>query len=349
MPFIASILTSFSEPPTKARVIAYKPSDGGEILKILVTGGAGFIGSNFVRRTLETRPSTQLVVLDSLTYAGRRSNLSGLDGQIDFVEGDIRDSELVDQLVKDVETVVHFAAESHNDNSLVGPRIFLDTNVLGTFEIIQACVKHSVRLHHVSTDEVFGDLPRDSKEKFSVETPYNPSSPYSASKAASDMLVRAWTRSFGLEATISNCSNNYGPYQHEEKLIPITIFRALRGLRPKVYGDGLNIRDWIHVDDHTDGLWSILDKGRSGETYLLGSNGERTNLQVVTSILSELKLGPDFLEFVPDRAGHDERYAIDFSRTHEELGWFPKLSNFEDGISKVVAHYVSSADSGRVA
>jgi dTDP-glucose 4,6-dehydratase len=314
-------------------------------LKILVTGGAGFIGSNFVRRTRKIKPDVEILVLDSLTYAGRMLNLAGIENEIDFVHGDICDANLLDGLVLQVDAVVHFAAESHNDNSLKNPRPFLETNVVGTYEIIQACVRHSVRMHHISTDEVFGDLPLDEKEKFTLSTPYNPSSPYSATKAASDMLVRAWVRSFGLKATISNCSNNYGPYQHEEKFIPRTILLAASGIKPKIYGSGLNIRDWIHVDDHTDGVWAILDKGVIGETYLLGANGERSNLEVVQSVLRILNLDEGFFELVEDRPGHDAKYSIDASRAMFELGWNPQFLNFDKGLAEVIAFYVDKAES----
>lgn len=317
-------------------------------MKILVTGGAGFIGANFVRRTLLTRPNAQLIVLDSLSYAGRRENLAGLEGLFDFVHGSILDSVLVDTLVSNADVVVHFAAESHNDNSLHSPLPFIQTNINGTFELIQACVKHDVRFHHISTDEVFGDLPLEGTEKFTRDTPYNPSSPYSSSKAASDLLVRAWTRSFGLRATISNCSNNYGPYQHEEKFIPRTVLLAAAGVKPKVYGDGSNVRDWIHVDDHNDGVWAILDRGEIGETYLLGANGERNNLEVVKAILAALNLPEDFIEFVRDRPGHDLRYAIDASATVQELGWEPKIKSLEQGLPAVIDHYVGLVKAGSI-
>jgi dTDP-glucose 4,6-dehydratase len=317
-------------------------------VKVLVTGGAGFIGSNFVHRTLEQKPDVELVVLDALTYAGKMENLAGALERIEFVHGNILDTALVDRLVAESDLVVHFAAESHNDNSLANPLPFVETNVIGTFNLIQACVKNDVRFHHISTDEVFGDLPLDGVEKFTPETPYNPSSPYSSTKASSDLLVRAWVRSFGLQATISNCSNNYGPRQHEEKLIPRTILLAATGIKPKVYGDGLNVRDWIHVDDHNDGVWAVIDKGQIGETYLLGANGERTNLQVVSTILKELGLPQDFIEFVKDRPGHDLRYAIDASKTLSELGWKPSYGSFEDGIVPVVQHYATLAKHGEV-
>ncbi len=311
-------------------------------MKVLVTGGAGFIGSNFVRRSLATRPGLKITVLDALTYAGRLSNLDGVLYDVGFVHGDIRDEDLVDSLVAESNLVVHFAAESHNDNSLSDPTPFIETNVLGTFSLIQACVKYGVRFHHISTDEVFGDLPLEGTEKFTESTPYNPSSPYSASKASSDLLVRAWVRSFGLKATISNCSNNYGPYQHEEKLIPRTILLAASDIRPKVYGQGLNVRDWIHVDDHTDGVWAVIDRGRIGETYLLGANGERSNLQVVRAILAALDLPGDFIEFVDDRPGHDLRYAIDATRVRIELGWAPAHESFEASLPRVVEHYIKT-------
>jgi dTDP-glucose 4,6-dehydratase len=312
-------------------------------LKILVTGGAGFIGSNFVRRTLETRPEVEITVLDALTYAGRLANLAGLEGQYEFVHGDICDAALIEGLVSKADAVIHFAAESHNDNSLHSPRPFIETNIMGTFELIQACVKHDVRYHHISTDEVFGDLPLGTPEKFNRDTPYNPSSPYSASKASSDHLVRAWARSFGLRATISNCSNNYGPYQHEEKFIPRTILLINAGTKPKIYGNGENVRDWIHVDDHNDGVWAVLDRGEIGETYLLGADNQRSNLQVVAAILEAMGKPADFIEFVTDRPGHDLRYAIDASATISELGWSPKLNSFEEKLGEVIEFYLSQS------
>ena len=312
-------------------------------MKVLVTGGAGFIGSNFVRRTLETRPEAEITVLDALTYAGRMSNLLGLENQYEFVQGDICDPTLVDSLVSRADAVIHFAAESHNDNSLKSPRPFIETNIMGTFELIQACAKHDVRYHHISTDEVFGDLPLGTPEKFTRDTPYNPSSPYSASKASSDLLVRAWARSFGLRATISNCSNNYGPYQHEEKFIPRTILLIAAGIKPKIYGNGVNVRDWIHVDDHNDGVWAVLDRGAIGETYLLGADNQRSNMQVVTAILELMGKPADFIDFVTDRPGHDLRYAIDASATISELGWSPKLNSFEEKLREVIEFYLSQS------
>jgi dTDP-glucose 4,6-dehydratase len=311
----------------------------GVSMRLLVTGGAGFIGSNFVRRTLETRSDIEITVLDALTYAGRLSNLAGLEGRYEFVQGNICDAAVVDSLVSKADVVIHFAAESHNDNSLKSPRPFIETNVIGTFELIQSCVKHEVRFHHVSTDEVFGDLALEGTDKFTRDTPYNPSSPYSASKASSDHLVRAWTRSFGLKATISNCSNNFGPYQHEEKLIPRMIGLIVSGAKPELYGNGANVRDWIHVDDHNDGVWAVIEKGVIGQTYLLGADNQRSNLEVVRALLGMMGKPEDFISFIEDRPGHDLRYAIDASETESELGWQPRHGNFEEKLAETVSFY----------
>jgi dTDP-glucose 4,6-dehydratase len=224
---------------------------------------------------------------------------------------------------------------------LKSPKPFIDTNILGTYELIQACVKHDVKFHHISTDEVFGDLPLEGQEKFTPDTPYNPSSPYSSSKASSDLLVRAWVRSFGLKATISNCSNNFGPYQHQEKLIPRMISLIAAGKKPELYGNGANVRDWIHVDDHNDGVWAILDRGQIGRTYLLGADNQRSNLQVVKALLTIMGKPEDFIEFIADRPGHDLRYAIDASATEAELGWKPKHGNFEEKLAETVEFYLS--------
>ena len=256
-------------------------------MKALVTGGAGFIGSNFVRLTLEERPDVEMTVLDALTYAGNEASLPD-DDRVTLVKGDIAEPELVHDLVAEHDLVVHFAAESHNDNSLDNPWPFVQTNIIGTYQLLEAVRRHGKKLHHISTDEVYGDLELDDPAKFTPETPYNPSSPYSSSKAASDLLVRAWVRSFKVEATISNCSNNYGPAQHVEKFIPRQITNVLDGIRPKLYGKGENVRDWIHVDDHNRAVWTIIDKGVAGETYLIGADGEMDNKSVIEMILEQM-------------------------------------------------------------
>ncbi len=305
-------------------------------MRVLVTGGAGFIGANFVHWTLAHRPEVQVTVLDALTYAADGTSLADA---APLVQGDIADAALVDGLVAEHDLVVHFAAETHNDNSLTDPSPFVQTNVVGTFTLLEAVRRHGVRLHHVSTDEVYGDLELDDPARFTEDTPYNPSSPYSSTKAASDLLVRAWVRSFGLTATISNCSNNYGPYQHVEKFIPRQITNVLRGDRPKLYGDGLNVRDWIHVDDHNSAVWAIIDRGRSGETYLIGADGEQTNRVVVESILRGLGRPADAYDLVRDRPGHDRRYAIDSSKLRTELGWAPQYGDFAAGLAATIAWY----------
>jgi dTDP-glucose 4,6-dehydratase len=310
-------------------------------MRVLVTGGAGFIGANFVHWTRRHRADVDLTVLDALTYAASGASLGDA---APLVQGDVSDAALVDRLVAEHDVVVHFAAETHNDNSLSDPSPFVQTNVLGTFTILEAVRRHGVRLHHVSTDEVYGDLELDDPNRFSEETPYNPSSPYSATKAGSDLLVRAWVRSFGIEATISNCSNNYGPYQHVEKFIPRQITNVLDGQRPKLYGDGLNVRDWIHVDDHNSGVWAILDKGRSGETYLIGADGEETNRTVVQAILRELGQPEDAFDLVRDRPGHDRRYAIDSSKLRTELGWSPQYPDFAAGLRATIEWYRENED-----
>ena len=307
-------------------------------MRILVTGGAGFIGANFVRQTVRERPDADVTVLDALTYAGNASSIAGLE-RVRLVEGDIANLELVDSLVAESDLVVHFAAESHNDNSLNDPWPFVQTNVVGTFSLLEAVRKHGVRYHHISTDEVYGDLELDDPGKFTASTPYNPSSPYSSTKASSDLLVRAWARSFGIEATLSNCSNNYGPYQHVEKFIPRQITNLIDGVKPRLYGKGENVRDWIHVEDHNSAVWAIIDKGRIGETYLIGADGEKNNLEVVQLILQEFGFAPDDFEHVKDRPGHDLRYAIDSTKLREELGWEPRFTSFEDGLRDTVAWY----------
>ena len=308
-------------------------------MKLLVTGGAGFIGSNFVHYVYRERPDWQITVLDALTYAGNRANLDGLDeSRFKLVVGNICDEKVVDTAVADCDAVVHFAAESHVDNSVHSPWPFVETNLVGTYRILEAVRKHKKRLHHISTDEVYGDL-EPSDPKFSESTPYNPSSPYSASKAGSDHLVRAWIRSFGVQATLSNCSNNYGPYQHVEKFIPRQVTEILEGRRPKLYGTGENIRDWIHAEDHSSAILTIIEKGKIGETYLVGVNGEKSNKEVLQLILKLMGKGADDYEHVSDRPGHDLRYAIDSSKIRNELGWQPKYTDFETGLADTVAWY----------
>lgn len=309
-------------------------------MKLLVTGGAGFIGANFVRRVKATRPDWQVTVVDKLTYAGNEANLEGVDCEL--VVGDIADAELMDTLVAGVDTVVHFAAESHNDNSLADPFPFVHTNIIGTYTLLQAVRAHGKRLHHVSTDEVFGDLELDDPNRFTEQTPYNPSSPYSATKASSDHLVRAWIRSFGIQATISNCSNNYGPFQHIEKFIPRQITNILSGLSPKLYGTGEQVRDWIHVDDHNDAIILILEKGQLGETYIIGADNDHVNNKQVIELICEL-MGVDSYEHVSDRPGHDMRYAMDSSKLRRQLGWAPKFTDTDtgmrDGLAETIAWY----------
>lgn len=307
-------------------------------MRILVTGGAGFIGSNFVRY-VSAESSANITVVDALTYAASPESLVGLHRSVNFVEGNILDKLLMEELVADADVVVNFAAETHNDNSLDNPEIFIQSNVGGTLVLLEVIRKTGRRLHHISTDEVFGDLPLDSNQKFSEESNYRPSSPYSASKAASDHLVRAWVRSFGLRATISNCSNNFGPWQHVEKFIPRQITAILSDELPKIYGSGAQIRDWIHVDDHSSALVAILERGRIGETYLIGTNGERSNLEVVQSILRVLGKPSDHFEFVKDRPGHDQRYAIDARKLKNEIGWLPKKKSFEAAITETITWY----------
>jgi dTDP-glucose 4,6-dehydratase len=245
----------------------------------------------------------------------------------------------VDQLVAGCDVVVHFAAESHNDNSLHNPRPFIDTNLIGTYTLLEAVRKHEKRLHHISTDEVYGDLELDDPARFTESTAYNPSSPYSASKAGSDMLVRAWVRSFGVQATISNCSNNYGPYQHVEKFIPRQITNVLQGIRPRLYGAGLNVRDWIHASDHSSAVLRIIEVGRIGDTYLIGADGEKSNREVVELILSLMGQPTDSYDHVTDRAGHDLRYAIDATKLRTELGWMPEYADFTAGLAATIDWY----------
>lgn len=310
--------------------------------KLLITGGAGFIGSNFVHYTLTNRPEYDITVVDKLTYAGNKDSLSDALDRITFVTGDICDRELMDRLVGETDIVVHFAAESHNDNSLRDPWPFVQTNLIGTTTILEAVRKHGKRLHHISTDEVYGDLALDDPAKFTEHTPYNASSPYSSTKAGSDLLVKAWVRSFSINATLSNCSNNYGPYQHIEKFIPRQITNILNGIAPKLYGTGEQVRDWIHVDDHNSAVHTILDKGVSGELYLIGANGEQDNKYILETILELMGKDKTAYEHVNDRPGHDQRYAIDSTKLRTELGWEPKYTNLRAGLQATIDWYTAN-------
>jgi len=322
-------------------------------MRLVVTGGAGFIGANFVRTVAHRYPEARVTVVDSMTYAANRASLADLldpsvgRAHVELVEADCADAAIVDRLVSELtgpeDAVVHFAAESHNDNSLRTPWPFVHSNIVGTYTVLEACRRHDVRLHHVSTDEVYGDLPLDEPGRFTPETAYNPSSPYSATKAGADMLVRAWVRSFGLRATISNCSNNYGPYQHVEKFIPRQITNILQGRRPRLYGSGANVRDWIHVDDHNEAVLRILADGQLGRTYLIGADGERSNLEVMRMICELMGVAGDQhdpgFDHVTDRPGHDLRYAIDASATRAELGWEPRHTDLREGLRQTIEWY----------
>lgn len=321
---------------------------------IIVTGGAGFIGSNFVHYVYNNFPNVHITILDKLTYAGNQNNVKSILGdRVELVVGDIMDKELIDKLASKADAIVHYAAESHNDNSLNDPSPFIYTNFVGTYTLLEAARKYDLRFHHVSTDEVYGDLPLREDlpghgelpgEKFTEDTKYNPSSPYSSTKAASDLIVRAWIKSFGIKATISNCSNNYGPYQHIEKFIPRQITNILSGIKPKLYGNGKNVRDWIHTNDHSSAVWSILNDGKISETYLIGANGEKNNKEVLELILKEMHMPNDFYDHVTDRAGHDLRYAIDSTKLYKELNWKPKYTNFEEGLRQTIQWYIDNQE-----
>ena len=321
---------------------------------IIVTGGAGFIGSNFVHYVYNNFPNVHITILDKLTYAGNQNNVKSILGdRVELVVGDIMDKELIDRLASKADAIVHYAAESHNDNSLNDPSPFIYTNFVGTYTLLEAARKYDLRFHHVSTDEVYGDLPLREDlpghgelpgEKFTEDTKYNPSSPYSSTKAASDLIVRAWIKSFGIRATISNCSNNYGPYQHIEKFIPRQITNILSEIKPKLYGNGKNVRDWIHTNDHSSAVWTILNDGKIGETYLIGANGEKNNKEVLELILKEMHMPNDFYDHVTDRAGHDLRYAIDSTKLYKELNWKPKYTNFEEGLRQTIQWYIDNQE-----
>lgn len=299
-------------------------------MKLLVTGGAGFIGSNFIRYWFKQHPKDEIVNLDKLTYAGHISSTKDFADKSNykFVKGDICDHKLVDELMPDIDYVVHFAAESHVDRSITGPQVFITTNVIGTQVLLDAAVKHKVKkFHHVSTDEVFGELPLEGNEKFNVNTNYDPRSPYSASKASSDHLVRAYFHTYGLPITITNCSNNYGPYQDPEKFLPRAITNLLHDQPIPIYGDGKYVRDWLFVEDHCSAIEAAILKGKVGETYLVGGLTEDVNnLELAKKLIKAAgkKDTDKYLKFVKDRAGHDRRYAVDWSQTKSKLGWQPK-------------------------
>lgn len=312
--------------------------------KLLITGGAGFIGGNFVHYTVKNHPEYEITVIDALTYAGDTRILESVKDKVTFVQGNICDRELVDKLVSEADIVVHFAAESHNDNSLRDPWPFIQSNLIGTATILEAVRKHQKRLHHISTDEVYGDLELDDPAKFTETTPYNASSPYSSTKAGSDLLVKAWVRSFDINATISNCSNNYGPYQYIEKFIPRQITNILSDIKPKLYGTGEQVRDWIHVDDHNSAVHAILEKGKAGELYLIGADGEKDNKYIIETLLELMNKDKNDYEHVNDRPGHDQRYAIDATKLRTELGWTPNYTNLREGLQATIDWYTENQD-----
>ncbi|MDO9399793.1 MAG: dTDP-glucose 4,6-dehydratase [bacterium] len=313
-------------------------------MKLLITGGVGFIGSNFIHYWIKKYPDDKIVNLDALTYAGNLENLKDIENNSNyqFVKGDICDAELVSNLVKDIDLIVHFAAESHVDRSILNSQDFIRTNVEGTRVLLDVAKNKNIRFHHVSTDEVFGALNFTDKP-FNEKTLYDPRSPYSASKASSDHLVRAYFHTHKLSITISNCSNNYGPYQFPEKIIPLFITNLIENKKVPVYGEGKNVRDWIHVDDHNAGVDAIIKKGRIGETYCLGGNCELSNMELTKKILELMDKGEEMIEYVADRLGHDLRYAIDFSKAKHELDWEPKI-NFEDGLKETIEWYKNNQE-----
>lgn len=314
---------------------------------LLVTGGAGFIGSNFVHYWLKKYPQDKLINLDALTYAGNLESLRDIESNPNyiFVEGSITDRELVNRVMADVDTVVHFAAETHVDRSILEPNVFLETNVMGTQVLLGAALEHKIeRFHHISTDEVFGSLELGSNNKFDENTAYNPRSPYSAAKAGSDHLVRAYGETYGLPFTMTNCSNNYGEYHFPEKLFPLAITNLIDDKKVPVYGDGLNVRDWLYVQDHCGAIDRVLTDGQEGETYLVGGLTEDiSNLEVVKLILKLMGKSEDMIEFVKDRKGHDRRYAVDWTRLNKELGWEPSVV-LEEGLERTIKWYQENED-----
>ena len=310
-------------------------------MKLLVTGGAGFIGSNFIHYWLKNFDS-EIVNLDALTYAGNLENLKDVEQNphYSFIKGDITDSNVVAQAMQGVSHVVHFAAESHVDRSITGPQIFVQTNVIGTQVLLDCALKAGVeRFHHISTDEVFGSLELGTSDKFDEQTKYDPRSPYSASKASSDHLVRAYGETYGLPFTLTNCSNNYGPYHFTEKLFPLAITNIIEDKKVPVYGDGLNVRDWLFVEDHCRAIADVLTKGKDQETYLIGGlSKDVSNLDVIKMILKMMGKDESLIEFVPDRKGHDRRYAVDWNKIHEDLGWSPSVT-LEEGLQKTIEWY----------
>ena len=316
-------------------------------MKLLVTGGAGFIGSNFIHYWLKNHQNDNIVNLDKLTYAGNLENLKDVENNpnYSFIKGDICDPDIVKKAIAGVDTVVHFAAESHVDRSIMDPSTFVKTNVLGTQVLLDAALNANIkRFHHISTDEVFGALDLNTPEKFNDSTPYNPRSPYAASKAAADHLVRAYYETYGLPTTITNCADNFGPYQYPEKLISLAITNLLEGKKVPVYGDGLYVRDWLFVEDHCRAIESVLQKGKVGETYLVGTNEpEMSNLEVVKRIARTLEKSENMIEFVKDRPGHDRRYAIDASKIKADLGWSPKY-NFDRALAITIKWYQDQKD-----
>ena len=308
---------------------------------IVITGGAGFISSNFVRYINKKYPEVKITIVDKLTYASTIDTIKDLleNENITFEKVDITDYKSIEKIVKNKDLIVNFAAESHNDNSLENPHSFLMSNVVGTYNLLELARKYNIRYHHISTDEVYGDIELESTEQFNENSQYKPSSPYSATKAASDMLVKGWIRSFNLKATISNCSNNYGPYQHPEKFIPRQITNILNNKKPILYGNGLNVRDWIHVEDHSQAVDLIIDNGIIGETYLIGVNNEINNITVLKQILKEMNKDEDYFDFVEDRKGHDLKYSINPTKLNKELNFKPKHTDFNKGLKETINWY----------